>query len=324
LRQIIKCGHFSDFELFQEIITFENLQEFVVKCFNQMKLKVLVQGNITRDQALNVANIIKTNFAFEPFESESELKYRSYEMPLGTTVFRIRSFKPNDVNTMIKNYYEIGPDSLRIRTLAEILVSTLEPKAFDFLRTKEQLGYQAGCMLNNNDGVIGIIVYVLSQEDKHPYSEVTQKMETFMNEVAKTAIDELTDVEFESFKQARVRALLVNERTLSDEHTKDWTEIKNNEYIFNRSELAAKVTKPLTKADLQEFFRSFTKPENMRKLSVQVIGSKENSQEINPNGELKMTIMSDKLTEDEQHVGEDIKEFQKSLVLHPIVRFKVE
>jgi secreted Zn-dependent insulinase-like peptidase len=148
-----------------------------------------------------------------------------------------------------------------------------------------------------------------------------------MNEVAKAAIDELTDDDFERFKQTRVKALLADKKLLSLEQHFNWTEISDNEYIFNRPELAAKVTKMLTKSDLQEFFSSFTKPENMRKLSVQVIGNEVvegNSQEIDPNRELKVDIMRNKLTEDEQHVGEDIKDFQKSLVLHPIVKFKVE
>jgi nardilysin len=329
LIDIISSDYYHDLELYKEIdgITFENLQKFVAKYFSQMKLKVLVQGNMTKDQALNVANIIKTNFAFEPLETEHELKGRSYQMPLGTHVFRARSLMPNDDKSKIRNYYEIGPETLRNQTLAVMLESILEPKAYDFLRTKEQLGYRVGCDSVNIDGVIGIVIHVSSQEHKHPYREVLEKMETFMSEVAKATIDELTDDEFESFKQTRVKALLADEKRLSLEHRINWTEIKENEYIFNRTELAAKVTKSLTKSDLQEFFSSFTKPENMRKLSVQVIGNEVvegNSQEIDPKRELKVIIMSDKLAEDEQHVGEDIKEFQKSLVLHPIVKFEVE
>jgi nardilysin len=183
LIEIISSDYYHDLEKYQKIdgITFENLQKFVAKYFSQMKIKVLVQGNMTKDQALNAANIIKTNFAFEPLETEHELNGRSYQMPLGTHVFRARSLMPNDDNSKIKNYYEIGPETLRTRNLAEILESILKPKAFDFLRTKEQLGYSVGCDLEDNDGIIGIVIHVSSQEHKHPYREVLEKMETFMH-----------------------------------------------------------------------------------------------------------------------------------------------
>jgi hypothetical protein len=71
--------------------------------------------------------------------------------------------------------------------------------------------------------VIGINVLVLSQESKHAYEEVGRKMKIFMNDVSLKTIEELTDEEFESFKDARVKLLSAEDLDLN-------TEVKRNMY----------------------------------------------------------------------------------------------
>lgn len=291
-----------------------------------MKIKILVQGNMTKDQTLSVANILKTNFACEPLDAAYELKGRCYQMPLGTNVFRVKSLMLNDDNSHIKNYYQIGPNNFRNRNLTQLAVKILKPKAFDYLRNKEQLGYSVGCKHDNTKEFLGLIVHVSSQEHKHSYTEILEKMETFTNEIARTAIKDLTDEEFENFKQSRIKMLSADHNTIAEELEANWNEIKERYYIFDRTELTVKVLKSLTKADLQEFFESFTRPENMRKLSVQVIGNQQIEGAVVENSldrELKVKFITEKLTEDENLIGEDIGKFQKDLLLHPVYKFEI-
>lgn len=329
LKEILKDDFYLDLEILKTFnsITFENLQKYIPKFFRMMKIKILIQGNITKAQALNVAEILKTNFMCEGLDTEYELKGRCYELPLGTNVCRIKSLMLSDDNSHIQNFYQIGRKTIRNLNLLKLLESICEPKTFDYLRNREQLGYSVGCTFQDIEGILGLKVYVFSQEHKHLFTEVFQKMEIFMNDIARKAVHEITDEEFENFKQARIKLLLADPRSLETELRQNWNEIKENEYIFNRFELSAKVLKTLTKSDLQEFFDGFTKPENMRRLSVQVIGNPKvegSSEENDLNRELKVEFMTEKLTEQEKHVGEDITKFQENLILHPIVRFKIE
>lgn len=325
LKKAIISDFYSDLDIYKalETISFENFKIFMADFFRKIKTEVLVQGNMQKSEALKIVGILESKFNFEPLDETYELMDRSYQMPLGASILRIKSLMPNDDNSKIKNYYHIGPDTLRVRCLTRMIVSILDPKAFDYLRTKEQLGYSVGCRFNDYGQALGLVVSVSSQEHKHPFSEVSSKLETFMNSVATKAVEELTDEDFENLKQSRVKLLLADHSSLTAEASANWAEIKDHEHVFNRRELAAEIIKNITKAELQDFFKSFTQPNNKRLLSVQVIGSRtdeENSTQ--QNSDLEIEILTDKLVEDENLIT-NIEEFQSKLFLYPFSKFEI-
>lgn len=327
LSSLLVSEHWTDYDFYKEIegVTFEDMKIFLQNLFHQMKIQVLMQGNITKSQAEQVVNILTSNFSCGPIDQEYELKPQGYQLPLGTNVLRLKSLMANDDNSYIKNFYQVGTESIRLVCLLRLLESILDPKAFEFLRTKEQLGYSVGVESESHAGVIGLSVYVSYQENKHSLSEVYQKMETFMNEIAKEIIEELTDDEFESHQESRINLLSAEDLDLETEAARNWKEITEFNYVFNRFELAAKVTKNLTKSDLQTFFKCFTDPEKLRKLSVQVIGNKVNSEDSIDHlkeDELEVQVMTEKLISDETLIT-NIDEFRRKLFLHPAVKSQI-
>lgn len=206
-----------------------------------------------------------------------------------------------------------------------MIESVLDSKAFDYLRTKEQLGYSVGVDVVSYASVLHFRLEVSSQEDKHSFSNVIEKMDFFMNDVARKVIEELSDEEFEATRDVRVKMLTAEDLDLDNEMAHNWLEIKRFYYIFNRKEIYAKLTKSLTKVELQEFFKSFTEPDKMRKLSVQVIGSKtteDDSVVSEKDKELDIIYITKKLHENENLI-EDVEEFQSKLFLHPVIRVVV-
>lgn len=327
--KVICESFFTDYELYKEIdnITFEDLQKFVHKFFQKLKIQVLVQGNLRRSQAINILSLLKANFECEPLDGDSgKIAKRVFTLPSGINTIRMKSFMQNDDNSCLKNYYQFGPASLRTRNLNFLISSALETKAFDYLRNKEQLGYRVGSSYHTKNGIIGFVVFVSSQEQKHSYSKVLEKMEIFMRDIANKTIEELSDEEFESFKSSRLKSVSAEVKTLREDFNRNWEEIAEQEYIFDRYELSAKVIKSITKSDIQEYFKSFTQPENMRKLSIQVIGNEKSEEKSTDNSkerELNIEIMTEKLSDDENLVN-NIEEFKSNLTLYPEVKFHIE
>ena len=237
---------------------------------------------------------------------------------MGVNVLRVKSLMPNDDNSRVTNFYEVGPASIRSKNSLEMIESILQPKGFDFLRNKNQLGYSVGVTFYQSQDVYRMTVMVSSQEEKHSTREVYEKIEIFWNEVAKKAIEELSDEEFENVKTSHIKALSADDLELNDEFYRNGNEIKNFGFVFNRLELSLNDMKTLTKSDLQEFFESFNNPENLRKLSIQVIGSRKNERE-NESSELKVKLLEEKWTEDEKIIT-SIEEFKKDLVLNQQVK----
>lgn len=325
--KVLLDGQLPKFELYQEIdkITHEKLKNFSTQFIANLKVQVLAQGNLRRSEALSITNLILTNLNCGKLNKELQVKSRCFEMPQGETVLRARSLLLNDDNSYIRDFYQIGRDTLRCRCLARLIVAILNPKAYDYLRSREQLGYGVGVTFEEMGRVIGISIIVLSQESKHNYEEVGRKMKVFMDEIATKTIQDLTDDEFESFKDARIKLLSAEDLDLEVDFKRNGYEITDQEYIFDRNELAVKLTRNFTKSELQDFFKNFTAPEKIHKLSLQVIGNpktaenlvKDNSREIN------LTLITEKLTEDEKVVT-DIEAFQKGLNLYAVGHFVLD
>jgi secreted Zn-dependent insulinase-like peptidase len=235
----------------------------------------------------------------------------------------MRSMMQSSDNSRIENFYQIAPASIRKKCLGELLESVLDPKAFDFLRNKHQLGYSVGVALRSKGEVYGFSVYVVSQESKHTYQQVHEKIETFMDEIARKVIEELTSEEFESFKQAQIKLLLAEDLEIREEVYRNWNEITSSHFLFNRNEMKINVMKALTKFDLQDFFNSFTKPENLRKLNVQVIGNIADQQTSVENHEMKFEILTEKIHENENLIS-NVDDFKDSLELCPPFEIDLE
>lgn len=227
---------------------------------------------------------------------------------------------PNAENSTLNYFYQIGPYSTRCDSLLQLLVSVLSPKAFDFLRTKEQLGYDVGVYAQEFANVWGLSVFVTSQESKNNFQRVLEKLETFVEEIAPKVLEELSDEDFSTFVDARVKLLTTEHLDVDDENSRNWAEISKQKYFFDRSQVIAAETAVLTKTELQEFFKSFTAPENMRRLSVQVIGNKKNeetSKEVADEAKLKIEFLEEKLHENESLIA-SLEDFQSKLFLYPV------
>lgn len=316
--------HGTKYELYEEIgeVTLSEVKDLMLKFFQKLKVEALVQGNMTKDQAVKILDTVEANLNFEHLEQDIELKQRCYVLPFASSVIRIKSLAPENDNSVIRNFYQIGPDTNRARNLASLVASVLDPKAYDFLRTKMQLGYNAECFVEERAGLVGLSVMVLSQESKNSYRKVSEVMDTFVNDVATKTMAELTDEEFETFKEARIRKLLAEDLNVKTEVEKGWAEIVTQNYMFDRFELRAEDTKSISKSDLQDFFDSFTQPENMRKFGVHVIGNhpeSSNSLVNETQREPNLELITERLNDDE-NVVTDIEDFRSKLYLHPLVR----
>ena len=317
-------NYFSPLEMIEDLdtISYNKTLEFALEFLRKMRIQMLAQGNITKTQTMKIVRIVKTNLYCEPIDVNYVTKRSSYEISIGSSVIRVKSPVENDDNSFIRNHYQIGRDTLRNRCYTRLVEAILTPKVYDFLRSKEQLGYSVACRLAEKGNTIGIELIVASQEHKNPYPHVSHKMDVFMNEIAKKAIEELTDEDFESFKESRLKQLLSEDLVLDVEVASNWKEIKQQDYVFNRVELAAEVTDTLTKAGLQNFFKSFTKPENMRKLSVQVIGNQRGEEGLTEGGPFEIKYITKKLNDDENLIT-NIKDYQRDRYVYPVNAFEI-
>lgn len=202
-----------------------------------------------------------------------------YQIPLGSSSVKVKSFRQNDKNSVIKNYYQVGKATIQNECLTEFLVCVVSEPLFDTLRSHEQLGYGVACTLRKNEGILGITITVEYQENKNSANVIDMKIEKFLKYFYET-LSTISDSDFAAVKRSIVSLKLIADTDLEMEVNRNWDEIRNGENMFDTNELEAAETEKLTKDMVVSFYESiFLSSESSRKLSVQVVG--------NVNGESK-------------------------------------
>lgn len=59
-----------DYDMYKlmDQISFEDVQKILPKVLKKLKLKILAQGNITKEETLKVVDLLNTNIDFEPYD----------------------------------------------------------------------------------------------------------------------------------------------------------------------------------------------------------------------------------------------------------------
>lgn len=234
----------------------------------------------------------------------------------------------NDDNSYISCLYQIGPKNLKNYSMAKILKQFVDPKTYDYLRSKYQLGYAVGCSLDQTGEVLSFYIVVLSQEHKHRFNAVQIKINDFIDNTIRTAIDDLSDEEFEKFRDAFVKELQAEILTLDTEVSYNYNEISEEFYLFNRRDLMVEITKKITKTEFQEFFHSFIDHDKQRVLCTHVIGNEKRAVDSDENNnsvaaasggdEINIEFITERFTD--ERVVTNIEDFQRDLHLYSAVQ----
>lgn len=310
-------------------VTFEELKEFASAFLSQLKVHVLVQGNISKSTAMKVSDIIIKNLNCSDVDKNISLDSRARKLPSGSSIFCVKSMLPNDKNSTTANYIQIGSSTIRLQCLVEFIEKIMEEPLFDILRTQEQLGYTLYCSHRVNHGIVGISVTVQSQENKHPTTLVYDRIEKFLHENMLEILDKMNDEEFTTVQNALIKLKNMVDVELESEVNRHWSEITNKEYIFNRLELEAQMIAQLTKTDVLDFYKSKVIAPDARKLSIQVIGSVNEDDQMESRTQdnfhvpqLQIPVIN--LVKDEVNLITDMEVFKSSLEFHPVTRTKVD
>ena len=89
---------------------------------------------------------------------------------------------------------------MRSSVLQELCLSFVKEPAFDYLRTKEQLGYIVMCLPDDHRGVLGLSILVQSQI-KSSY-QLVEYVNKFVEDILKSKIGVLDQKTFEEYKNS--------------------------------------------------------------------------------------------------------------------------
>lgn len=148
----------------------------------------------------------------------------------------------------------------------------IEEPLFDILRTKEQLGYNVYCAVRDTFGVLGYSITVNAQAGKHTTDYVDGRIEAFTKHVNKL-LKKLTDKKLNQVKRDLIKVKRCGDVDLEEEVGRNWAEVVNQDFMFDRQEKEVSAIEELKLADIKKFWENHNISGNknmFKKLSVQV------------------------------------------------------
>ncbi|XP_055626814.1 nardilysin-like isoform X2 [Toxorhynchites rutilus septentrionalis] len=279
--KIVQETHWTVLDRLNDLLnlTVNDLKLFSKEFFQQIKIQALIQGNILKEDAIDVMSKVLVNLGGGRIADKLLIDSRAREIPLGNNHVTMQSFRKNDVNTVTTNFYQAGPVTPALNAQLELLEMLLEEPLFDILRTKEQLGYDVSVTMRDNFGILGYSITVHSQEDKFNYQHIEERIEDFNSRFVQILYN-MPETDFELIKNSLLKHKQIVDTELKNEMSRNWAEITTEEYIFDRNKLEMEHIAKLTKTDIQHFYRQL-QVEQRRKLSIQVVGCSHKSEKCN-------------------------------------------
>lgn len=261
---------------------------------------------------------------------------RCNEIPVGDKYMRVDCHDPKNTNTVVVNYYQWKPGNLAEYGALLIGEHLIEEPVFDVLRTKEQLGYSVRAGILNTYGTLAFYVFVNSQATKFTTDFVHERMEAFLKWFVTDKLANLSDEEYDETVATLIKVQTAADVTLSEEFNRNWSEMKEREYAFDRKNRLVQILETTKKCDMVKMMSKLFSEDQRRKLSVQVVGNPDGIKiqeqdeegggagapsaetEIDPNGVYKQILWKESGTTMESLFITDAQKFKSNLTTFPV------
>uniref|UniRef100_A0A7N6FI15 Nardilysin a (N-arginine dibasic convertase) n=1 Tax=Anabas testudineus TaxID=64144 RepID=A0A7N6FI15_ANATE len=294
-------------------LTVDDLMTFVTGLKAELYAEGLVQGNFTSTESKEFLQYFIDKLQFQPLSAEVPVLFRVVELPQKHHLCKVKSLNKGDANSEVTVYYQSGLKNLREHALMELMVMHMEEPCFDFLRTKETLGYQVYPTCRNTSGVLGFSVTVETQATKFSTEFVEEKIEEFLVSFGER-LSALSEEAFMTQVTALIKLKECEDAHLGEEVDRNWFEVVTQQYVFDRLNKEIEALKLFTREELVSWFLEHR---NSRKLSIHVVGfGVEESDSPDQISELTFLTASSPSLQDATFIT-DIRAFTSSLPLHP-------
>ncbi|KAF8205797.1 Metalloenzyme, LuxS/M16 peptidase-like protein [Mycena galopus ATCC 62051] len=235
-------------------VTVEELQQHIKLLLSEVQLRMLVTGNLYKDEAIKIAEMAEEGLGASKL-APSELNDHALILKRATNhTWTSIIPNPNQANSALTYYVHFGSIvDQHLRVTSSLLIQILQEPAFNVLRTKEQLGYIVSCsgwllagQKREEARIFGGPRRGLFGRDEGDHRDMTPEI-------------------FAEHKESLKKRWTEAEKNLTEEVTRLAVYVTNGQYDFLRSEKDAKFIEQVTKEDvLKMFLNDSQKPRQPR------------------------------------------------------------
>jgi insulysin len=255
----------------------EDMRHFASRLLSNAFCEVLVHGNSSSEDAKALVGGFESalNYsALRPSQNLQVMAPRCMQLPgpASDAVHRMPGLDPENENSAINLYWQVGPRDVRSGALLGLLAHLVREPCFDQLRTKEQLGYMVFSGMSDVNGVVGLWIIVQSSNKGPAYLD--NRAENFLAQFREEVLGTMDSGTFAENVQSCILTRTKKDKQLYEQASRFWNEIEDCRYRFNRPFDEAEALKSVTLDDVIRLFDECIAKSGpkRRKLGCHVLG----------------------------------------------------
>jgi len=236
----------------EEKLGLNELTSFVSNYLKKIRFTWLVQGNISKEDSLELTNSVEDFVKRDLLPEEDANITRIACLPNNVNYYYILpSQNKNNENSSLITYYQFGKLSIKDQCCALVVENLLRDKFFDDLRTKQQLGYVASLFLKESRKIQGLICVV--QGNAKPPEYVKNSVNKFFENANKDVLN-LSDTDFKDNVNSVIIEKKQKDLKLFEEASRNFGEIQKKDFEFDYREKHIAILEKLEKKELISFW----------------------------------------------------------------------
>jgi len=330
-----------------EKITPESLLAFAKTLPDDSACEALVEGNVPKDEALSLVETLRRRLKLKRPKSIDSLdprpQQRIFELPkvkaeatkgkIAATSIRRLSFNPEETNSASRLTLQIASRDEKDVLSAQLIGDIVSTPFYDELRTKQQLGYIVQAAAATPTGIPELYFIAQSKTGVSDAEGLAERTEEFLKQFG-ARLKKMQEKDVKVYIDALRQKKLEKPKDLTEEASRDFTEILTGTYDFDRKARQAQTLLSMRKADLVAFWDRFISPGAPERRALAVLVEAHTPQTDGRAKKLEQQLMTASTGETEkgtaglplpvEHLSKgaidltgDLEDFKKSLPLLP-------
>jgi len=270
LYSAIYVPYWTSEELLDSIseVTLEDIGELTSQFSEHLYTHILIHGNLVNDTAQEISDAVTNLFtSAEPVDPLLVNKIPQI-IPQGSLSYFHESFTV-DAATVV--YFQVESYNFHEAAIVAVLEQLLSERAFNVLRTQQQLGYIVGVSSESDEG-LGLYFYV--ESNTYSAADLDEQIENFIQVNWRNDLTSLSNDQLAVTLSAIIDS--INQPPLSpfEETQQYWDEIVSERKIFDRKERLTDHLRALSVEDIRTFSSLYLFDDaSRRRLSVHLDSS---------------------------------------------------
>lgn len=262
--------------------------KITTEILSKFGIEAIYHGNVSKEEAQVAQKDILSRLERNPGGGGlSRKKYPQQHVlrvPSGSNTLKCFAKDPNDPNSAVEVYYQVGKDNTEDRVMVDLLMEMMYEPLYDQIRTKDQFGYSVSCDARWTNGVIGMQFQVVTS------SKTAQEAEDRIDKFIKDYRETIVDMKHEDLMQHMIglaQQKLDMFNSLREETNHHWSEIRDGRYLWDVDREEVLCLSSFTKAEVLAAYDKWLAPEGTSRcrFAVQVV-----KREDMPDGETEQHV----------------------------------